>query len=211
MLEELEELFGSKPSIQRLRKARTKTAWTNLIRQYRLSLHECTQSFSVQFPLSLRYCVVLTAVHYAQPGFNSLERISLGDCFIGISHLFPPQFRFPPWFWPPSASDKGSRWLWADTSFVFCPCIQTWTKCSHPDYTSGIIFKRSINLVDQMKEKYPNMLWKTHLLTPALPRNKEGTDWWSGITECWALKSCPAVCKLQHLKGELGPIIMRCS
>lgn len=100
MLEELEELLGSKPSIQRQRKARMKTAWTNLIRQYRLSLHECTQSFSVQLPLSLGYCVVLTAVHYAQPGFKSLERISLEDCFTGISHLFPPQFRFPPCFYP---------------------------------------------------------------------------------------------------------------
>lgn len=144
MLEELEELFGSKPSIQILRKARTKTAWTNLIRQYRLSLQECTQSLSVQLPSSLGYSVVLISVHYAQPGFNSLEGISLGDCFIGISHLFPPQFRFPPSLIPPdSASTMGARWLWADISFIFCPSIQTWTKYSYPDYTWGIIFKRT--------------------------------------------------------------------
>lgn len=45
MLQELEELFSSKPSIQRSEKARMKIAWANLIRQYGLSLHECTQSF----------------------------------------------------------------------------------------------------------------------------------------------------------------------
>lgn len=77
MLEELEELFGSKPSIQRSRRARMKIAWANLIRQYRLSLHECTQSFFVRPLLSLGYCAVLITVFYAQPVFNSYE-IPLG-------------------------------------------------------------------------------------------------------------------------------------
>lgn len=77
MLEELEELFGSKPSIQRSRKARMKIAWANLIRQYRLSLHECTQSFFVRPLLSLGYCAVLITVFYKQPVFNSYE-IPLG-------------------------------------------------------------------------------------------------------------------------------------
>lgn len=88
MLEELEELFGSKPSTQRLRKARMKIARANLIRQCRLSLHECTQLFSVGPLSSLGYCIVLITVYYAQPGFNSLEGISFWGCSVGASHFF---------------------------------------------------------------------------------------------------------------------------
>lgn len=73
MFEELEELFGLKPNIQRSRKARMKIAWANLIRQYRLSLHECTQSFFVGLLSSLGYCIVPITVYYAQAGFNSLQ------------------------------------------------------------------------------------------------------------------------------------------
>ena len=108
MLEEREELFGSKPSIQRSRKARMKIAWANLIRQYRLSLHECTQSFSVGPLLSLGYCIVLITVYYAQPVFNSLEGISFWDCFAGVSHFFPPQFSFSPSFWSHQADSAST-------------------------------------------------------------------------------------------------------
>jgi len=90
MLEELEKLFGSKPSIQRSRKARIKIAQANLIRQYGLSLHECTQSFSVGPLSSLGYCIVLIAVYYAQPVINSLEEISFSGCLIGAAHFYPP-------------------------------------------------------------------------------------------------------------------------
>lgn len=65
LFEKLEELFGSKPKLQRLRKARMKIAWANLVRQYRLSLHECTQSFSVGLLSSPGYCIVLITVYYA--------------------------------------------------------------------------------------------------------------------------------------------------
>lgn len=143
MLEKLEELFGSKPSIQRLRKARMKTAWTNLIRQYRLSLHECTQSFSVQLPLSLGYCVMFTAVHYAQPGFNSLERISVGDCLIGIFHLFPPQFRFPPrfclhWILPPPWGQGGCK----QTLVLFSVPVSKFEQSTHIQTTHEVSFSR---------------------------------------------------------------------
>lgn len=143
MLEELEELFGSKPSTQRSRKARMKIAWANLIRQYRLSLHECTQSFSVGPLSSLGYCIVLIPAHYAQPVFNSLQRISFLGCFVGASHFFIFSLSFRSHQTDSASTTCGHQQSGCEQIFVlFSASVTKLEPNSHAPITCEVSFSR---------------------------------------------------------------------